>query len=123
MSRRPARLGRPRVLCVDDEPGLLKLVERLLERMDLEVATAATPIAALALFDAEHFDLVVTDIRMPGMDGHAFLAEIRSRDPQVPVIVATLRTVIAYLSASERPGWFGSATMSSARIQADFRTR
>jgi putative two-component system response regulator len=90
MSRRvPVRLGRPRVLCVDDEPGLLRLVARLLERMDLDAATAPTPTDALALFDAEHFDLVVTDIRMPGMDGHAFLAEIRARDPQVPVIVAT----------------------------------
>jgi putative two-component system response regulator len=90
MSRRPpARRVRPRVLCVDDEPGLLRLVARLLERMDLDVSTAPTPIAALALFDADHFDLVVTDIRMPGMDGHAFLAEIRARDPQVPVIVAT----------------------------------
>lgn len=90
MSRRAqVRLGRPRVLCVDDEPGLLRLVARLLERMDLDVSTAPTPIDALALFDAERFDLVVTDIRMPGMDGHAFLAEIRARDPQVPVIVAT----------------------------------
>jgi putative two-component system response regulator len=90
MSRRPvARLVRPRVLCVDDEPGLLRLVARLLERMDLDVSTAPSPTAALALFDTEHFDLVVTDIRMPGMDGHAFLAEIRTRDPQIPVIVAT----------------------------------
>jgi putative two-component system response regulator len=90
MSRRPvARLVRPRVLCVDDEPGLLRLVARLLERMDLDVSTAPSPTAALALFDTDHFDLVVTDIRMPGMDGHAFLAEIRTRDPQIPVIVAT----------------------------------
>ncbi len=90
MSRRaPVRPGRPRVLCVDDEPGLLRLVARLLERMNLDVSTAPTPADALALFDAEQFDLVVTDIRMPGMDGHAFLAEIRARDPQVPVIVAT----------------------------------
>ena len=90
MSRRaPARLGRPRVLCVDDEPGLLRLIARLLERMDLDVSTAPTPADALALFDDGQFDLVVTDIRMPGMDGHAFLAEIRARDPQVPVIVAT----------------------------------
>jgi len=86
---RSARPARPRVLCVDDEPGLLKLVARLLERMDLDVSTAASPNAALTLFDDERFDLVVTDIRMPGMDGHAFLAEIRGRDPQVPVIVAT----------------------------------
>jgi putative nucleotidyltransferase with HDIG domain len=90
MSRRTVvRAGGPRVLCVDDEPGMLRLVTRLLERMSLTVATAPGPDDALTMFDADRFDLVITDIRMPGMDGHAFLAEIRARDPQVPVIVAT----------------------------------
>jgi putative two-component system response regulator len=89
MSRPTPRAAGLRVLCVDDEPVLLGLVSRLLERMGLGVVTALGPTAALAIFDSERFDLVITDIRMPGMDGHAFLAEIRARDPQVPVIVAT----------------------------------
>jgi putative two-component system response regulator len=80
---------RVRVLCVDDEPDILKLMIRLLERLDLSVITASGPQAALELFDGGRFDLVITDVRMPGMDGHAFLAAIRERDPQVPVIVAT----------------------------------
>ena len=80
---------RLRVLCVDDEPAILMLMTRLLERLELAVTTAPGPQAALDLFDDERFDLVITDIRMPGMDGHAFLAEVRARDPQVPVIVAT----------------------------------
>ncbi|MBA2380804.1 MAG: response regulator [Chloroflexi bacterium] len=77
------------VLCVDDEPVVLLLMTRLLERLGLEVTTATGPIEALAFFEAGRFDLIVTDIRMPGMDGHAFLAEIRVRDPEVPVVVAT----------------------------------
>jgi putative two-component system response regulator len=90
MSRRPTtRPSGPRVLCVDDEPVMLRLVSRLLERMHLSVATAADPGEALRLFDTERFDLIITDIRMPHMDGHAFLAEIRARDAEVPVIVAT----------------------------------
>ncbi|HET9520049.1 MAG TPA: HD domain-containing phosphohydrolase [Candidatus Limnocylindrales bacterium] len=80
---------RQRVLCVDDEPITLRLVTRLLERMGLVVTTASSPADALSLFDAGRFDLIVTDIRMPGMDGHAFLAAVRTRDPQIPVIVAT----------------------------------
>lgn len=79
----------PRVLCVDDEPVTLRLVTRLLERMGLVVTTAPRPDAALEIFEVDRFDLIITDIRMPGMDGHAFLAAIRERDPQVPVIVAT----------------------------------
>lgn len=96
MSSRPDAGGshisdkdRLRVLCVDDEPDILKLMTRLLERLGLTVTTAAGPQAALDLFDGGRFDLVITDIRMPGMDGHAFLAQIRRRDSQVPVIVAT----------------------------------
>lgn len=77
------------VLCVDDEPIVLRLMERLLGRLGVEVTTATGPLEALAVFEAERFDLIVTDIRMPGMDGHAFLAEIRTRDPEVPVVVAT----------------------------------
>jgi len=87
-SRVPAQ-DRLRVLCVDDEPVILRLMSRLLEGLDLSATTASGPDRALDLFDHGRFDLVVTDIRMPGMDGHAFLAEIRARDPQVPVIVAT----------------------------------
>ncbi len=81
--------ARPHVLCVDDEPVVLGLMTRLLERLDMTVTTAAAPGPALDLFDGDRFDLVITDIRMPGMDGLTFLSEIRSRDPQVPVIVAT----------------------------------
>jgi response regulator RpfG family c-di-GMP phosphodiesterase len=84
-----ARPDRVHVLCVDDEPIVLSLMARLLDRLGVDVTTATGPIEALGVFEAERFDLIVTDIRMPGMDGHAFLAEIRARDPEVPVIVAT----------------------------------
>ena len=77
------------VLCVDDEPIVLNLMSRLLEHLGVDVTTATGPGEALGVFEAERFDLIVTDIRMPGMDGHAFLAAIRARDPEVPVIVAT----------------------------------
>jgi putative two-component system response regulator len=80
---------RVHVLCVDDEPIVLRLMSRLLERLGVDVTTATGPLEALGVFEAERFDLIVTDIRMPGMDGHAFLAQIRARDPEVPVVVAT----------------------------------
>jgi putative two-component system response regulator len=84
-----ADADRLRVLCVDDEPDILHLMSRLLEPLGLSVTTAPGPQPALELFDERRFDLVITDIRMPGMDGHAFLSQIRDRDPQVPVIVVT----------------------------------
>jgi putative two-component system response regulator len=78
-----------KVLCVDDEPSTLSLMSRLLERMDFVVTVLDAPQKALDIFEPGRFDLIITDIRMPEMDGHAFLAAIRARDPQVPVIVAT----------------------------------
>jgi response regulator RpfG family c-di-GMP phosphodiesterase len=84
---------RQSVLCVDDEPTVLSLMARLLERLDLAVTTADGAEAALDLFDrGDRFDLVITDIRMPGMDGRALLARIRERDSQIPVIVVTGNT-------------------------------
>ena len=58
----------PRALCVDDDPSILSLMSRLLEPMDLVVVTADGPQRALEQFEPERFDLIITDIRMPGMN-------------------------------------------------------
>ncbi|MFL5755884.1 MAG: HD-GYP domain-containing protein [Chloroflexota bacterium] len=87
--RRGTAAPRPRILCVDDEPVTLRLVERLLEKTGCEVVTVDSAIKALAVFDVERFDLVLTDVRMPEMDGLAFLAAVRKRDEQMPIVVAT----------------------------------
>ena len=86
---------------------MLRLASRLLTRMGLVATTASGPAIALKLFDAERFDLVMTDIRMPGMDGHAFLAAIRERDQQVPVIVATGNTSLENAIRALRDGATG----------------
>ena len=64
-------------------------MSRLLERAGLDSVAADSPTEAIRLFGTDDFDLVITDIRMPGMDGLAFLHAIRERDPDVPVVVAT----------------------------------
>src|SRR3954469_6155782 len=87
--RRGTAAPRPRILCVDDEPVTLRLVERLLEKTGCDVVTVDSAIKALAVFDVERFDLVLTDVRMPEMDGLAFLAAVRKRDEQMPIVVAT----------------------------------
>ena len=88
---RPPRTGnpRPRVLCVDDEPVILQILRRLLEVQGFEPVTCGDPLAALTLFDEQSFDVVITDIHMPGMDGMALMKALRDRQPELPVVVVT----------------------------------
>src|SRR5439155_7471868 len=87
------KLGREeaRVLIVDDDPALLQaLPETLRLRMSgVAVDTADSAAAALDRITARDYDAIVTDIRMPGMDGLTLLAEIRGRRPDTPILMIT----------------------------------
>jgi len=78
-----------RVLVVDDDSAIRTLFERALREADFEVQVAADGAAAQQLFGREHFDVVVSDIRMPGLDGIELLRLLRERDLDVPVILVT----------------------------------
>jgi putative two-component system response regulator len=88
---RPSRTGnsRPRVLCVDDEPVILQILRRLLEVQGFEPVTCDNPLIALSEFTEGSFDVVVTDIHMPGMDGLALTRALREVQPELPVVVVT----------------------------------
>src|SRR2546422_2142601 len=79
------------VLIVDDDPALLAaLPEALRLRMaGVTVDTADSGAAALDRIAAQEYDAIVIDIKMPGMDGLALLAEIRTRRPDPPVLMVT----------------------------------
>lgn len=78
------------LLCVDDEPGMLEVCQDTLLRLsDVEVSTAANPIEALKLLAERDFDLVVTDIQMPGMSGIEMLRKIREAHGDLPVVIMT----------------------------------
>lgn len=77
-----------RILFVDDEPHLLGGLRRMLRhRRDWDCAFAESGPAALALFAEQPFDVVVTDMRMPGMDGARLLAEVQQHYPAAVRIV------------------------------------
>ena len=79
------------VLVVDDDPALLQaLPEALRLRMvGVTVDTADSGPAALDRMVGRDYDAIVTDIKMPGMDGLALLAEIRARRPDTPTLMIT----------------------------------
>src|SRR5438067_12538914 len=80
-----------RVLVVDDDPALLQALPAALRiRMAaVTVDTADSAAAALDRIAATDYDAIVTDIKMPGMDGVALLSEIRTRRPDTPVLMIT----------------------------------
>jgi len=79
------------VLIVDDDPALLQALPQALGlRMGgVTVETADSAAAALDRIAARDYDAIVTDIKMPGMDGLALLAEIRKHRPDTPTLIIT----------------------------------
>jgi len=75
-----------RVMIVDDEPQVGKSLSRLLGRR-YQVALCTTGEQALAEADRFHPDLVITDFRMPGMNGAELLAEIKSHHPRIQGLI------------------------------------
>ena len=84
-------MSEARVLIVDDDLALLEaLPETLRLRMDgIAIDTASSAADALARIEATEYDAIVTDIKMPGMDGLALLSEIKSRSPKTPTLLIT----------------------------------
>ncbi|HVV74221.1 MAG TPA: response regulator [Verrucomicrobiae bacterium] len=80
---------RRRILVVDDEPLVLDAVKMMLSFDGHVVHTATNAVDALAMFEREKFDLVITDLLMPIMKGDALAAELKARDPKLPVVMIT----------------------------------
>jgi len=77
------------VLCVDDEPTILNSIDAFLDDAGYQVTTAGDGLDALARFSPGRFDILLLDLRMPGMNGLETLSAIRKLDPEVPVIVVS----------------------------------
>ncbi len=78
-----------KILIVDDEEGLRRLLVRVLTKEGYRAEAVASGPEALRRIAGESFDLVITDIQMPGMTGLELLAELKSFDPALPVVVIT----------------------------------
>ncbi|MGA2984201.1 MAG: response regulator [Terriglobia bacterium] len=86
-----------RVLFVDDEPRILEGLRRMLrpQRHEWEMAFAPGGEAALALMEASPFDVIVSDMRMPGIDGATLLCRVREQYPQMVRIVLSGHTELS----------------------------
>jgi DNA-binding NtrC family response regulator len=93
-----------RVVIVDDEPDMVENCARILGRVGYQCFTATEPARALALLEEERPDLLITDLKMPGMDGMELLKRARETDPTLPVIVITAFATIESAVAAVKEG-------------------
>jgi CheY-like chemotaxis protein len=77
------------ILVVEDEPASLECISHFLRKQGYAVREARDGAEAIELIDNSQFDLVLSDIRMPRVDGVALAANILSRVPTIPIILMT----------------------------------
>ena len=99
-----------RLLLVDDDPGLLKLLGMRLSSEGYQVATAASGPEALRHLQKEKVDLVISDLRMDEMDGLALFGEIQKRHAGLPVIILTAHGSIPEAVSATQQGVFSFLT-------------
>jgi CheY-like chemotaxis protein/anti-sigma regulatory factor (Ser/Thr protein kinase) len=90
------------LLLVDDDPAIHELVRAMLADEAWEVDAVGSGEDALAALDKRRYNLVLTDIRMPGMDGLTLLKHIRERHPKVHVVVMTVHNTPDHIVGSLR---------------------
>lgn len=86
--------SRAQILVVDDETNLRRVLAAVLEREGYDVFVAADGREALGILDNHHVDLVVTDVRMPEVDGMTLLREVQRIDADIPVIMITAHSTV-----------------------------
>ena len=79
----------PKILVVDDEPGIRELLSIMLSSEGYDVSTARDYNTALTKFQQNDFDIIIADIMMPGKSGIDLMKAIREKDPDIPIIIIT----------------------------------
>ena len=106
----PAAMNPRRILIVDDDTDLLQLLSMRLASSGFDVSTADSAEAAINSLDISRPHLVITDMRMPGMDGMALFEYIHRTLPTLPVIMLTAHGTIPDAVNATQRGLFGYLT-------------
>ena len=95
---------RPKVLVIDDEPGVRELISEALSLAEIIAVQAADGLEALSHLRRENFDLLVLDINMPKLDGLALLEKLRAEGASVPVLMLSARADKSDINQGLRTG-------------------
>ena len=99
-----------RILVIDDDRALCELLEEDLQRRGHKASTALEVTAARELLHEQDFDLVLTDINMPGINGIDFCAELHENRPDLPVVIMTAFGSLETATAALRAGAYDFVT-------------
>lgn len=102
--------SRAQILVVDDEANLRRVLATVLEREGYDVFVAADGREALSVLSNHHVDVVVTDVRMPEMDGMVLLREVSRVDADIPVIMITAHSTVDNAVLALKSGAFDYLT-------------
>src|ERR1700689_2951586 len=101
---------RKQVLIVDDEPNLRKILSAQLSRDGYEVMTAEDGEQGLAMLKEHHIDLVITDLKMPKVDGMTLLKRALELEPELPIVLITAHGTIDTAVEALKSGAFDFVT-------------
>jgi DNA-binding NtrC family response regulator len=108
-------------LLVDDEPDMLKLLSMIIrDKTSYETVTTNNPVEAVELAKKGGYDLVISDLKMPGLDGIELLAAIKKNDPDVPVIIITAYSTVESAEEAMQKGAFDFITKPFRKEQILF---
>ena len=110
-----------KILIVDDEPDMLKLLSMIIrEKTSYEVTTTNNPVEALDLAQKNPFDLVITDLKMPGLDGIELLDAVKQVDTDMPIIIITAYSSVEAAAEAIQKGGFDFITKPFRKEQILF---
>lgn len=100
-----------KLLIVDDEPDMLKLLSMIIrEKTPYEVTTTNNPLEALDFVKKGGFDIVIADLKMPGLDGIELLDAVKRVDQDIPVIIITAYGTVESAAETIKKGGFDFIT-------------
>src|SRR6267378_3282425 len=105
------------ILVVDDESNLRRVLTAQLSRDGYEVHTAPDGEAGLQILREHHIDLVITDLRMPKMDGLELLRQALRTDPELPVVILTAHGTVDNAVEALKTGAFDYITKPFDQVE------
>src|SRR3990170_5032079 len=112
-----------RILVIDNEEGICRMVEAVLTDAGYEVQTCTRSFDAVEKFVPGRWDLVISDVKMPGMNGLEVLQKVKEKDPAIPVVMITAYATVEMSIQALRRGAYDMLTKPFEPEELLYRVR